>query len=272
MRSSLILTTYKSPEFLDMVLASVTRQSVAPDEVIVAEDGEDARNVAVLKKWQTSFGHKLQHVTQKDRGNRKPLVMNKAVARSSGDYLIFVDADCVLRHDFVGEHLLRADRAAFLTGRRVELSAKATGLLNVEKIRSGYLDGCPWALYADALWGDTQSLGRFFKTPSSLRRLLKQDSVFDIRGCNFSVHREALVKINGFDNEFSGAYGEDSDAEYRLKFLGLEMKSVKGAAIQFHLWHATQNKDSENQERLQRLLKTQDPRARSGLAEAPQIP
>lgn len=272
MRSTLILTTYKSPDFLDRVLASVTRQSVAPDELIIAEDGADPRNASVVERWRGLGLAQLRHVTQVDRGNRKPLVMNKAVAQSSGDYLVFVDADCVLRHDFLAEHLRRADRGAFFSGRRVELSKRATALLSVEKIQAGYLDGWPWALYADAVWGETQSLGRFFKTPTFLRRLLKQESVFDIRGCNFSVHREALVKINGFDNEFSGAYGEDSDAEYRLKFAGLEMKSVKGAAIQFHLWHATQDKDLENQGRLQKLLKSREARARSGLAEAPQIP
>jgi GT2 family glycosyltransferase len=174
----------------------------------------------------------------------------------------------VLRKDFVADHVALSGKDRFLTGRRVELSPEATQILNPDKIKTGYLDSHPWALYADALRGGTQSLGRFFKTPKFLRALLGRNKILDIRGCNFSVHKTHILSINGYSNDFSGAYGEDSDLEYRLKFLGLKMIGCKGAAIQFHLWHPTQNKDSANQLRLKKVLDAKDFYAENGLKEA----
>ncbi len=270
MKISLLVSTYRNPRFLELVLESICRQDHPVDEVLVCEDGAALENRAVVSEYARRLP--LRHVTQLDRGNRKPIVQNKGILAATGDYLILVDGDCVLRGDFVRAHVELAGPDRFLTGRRVELSPAATRALSAERIRAGYLDGWPWALYRDALFGETQSLGRFFRTPGFLRGVLGRNRVDDIRGCNFSVAREALVAINGFSNDFSGAYGEDSDVEYRLKFHGLRMASCKGAAIQFHLWHPTQTKDAENQTRLQAVLEAGVARAANGLAEAAGIP
>ena len=264
MKCSLIITIYKSTAALNCVLESVKRQTVKPMEVIVTEDGEFDQNRQLLLQWKEKLGIPLVHLTQ----NRKPLALNKAILKAQGDYLIFIDGDCLLREDFVASHVEMADEQSFLTGRRVELSEKAARLLTPERIASGYLDFLPLRLYWDALFGETHHLGRFFKTPKVLRRLLDRGSVDDIRGCNFSVHKKHLVAINGFGNHFSGAYGEDSDVEYRLKFLGLQMKSNKGSAIQFHLWHKTQTKDEGNQVLLQEVLRKGQARTDNGLQEA----
>lgn len=39
LRITLIITTYNWPAALDLALRSVARQSVLPDEVVVADDG-----------------------------------------------------------------------------------------------------------------------------------------------------------------------------------------------------------------------------------------
>lgn len=271
MTVSLILTIYKSTDFLERVLESIMRQSHKPDQIIITEDGEFPPNKEVIEKYKRRTPISILHLTQKDIGNRKPLALNKAILKATSEYLVFVDGDCVLREDFIKTHLEMAGEDRFLTGRRVELSEKASKILTREKIASGYLRQIPWALVWDAVTGETQYWGRFFKTPKLLRGIFGQNKIDDIRGCNFSVHRKHMIAINGFSNDFSGAYGEDSDVEYRLKFLGLKMASVKGAAIQYHLWHKTQVKDSENQIRLEQVLKSGKPATPNGLAEAAQI-
>jgi glycosyltransferase involved in cell wall biosynthesis len=269
---SLILSTYKSPHFLECVLESVRLQKYKPLEVIVTEDGELLENKALLEKWNGKLGSDLIHLTQKDVGNRKPLALNKAILKAKGEYLVFVDGDCILRNDFLKAHLEHCDDKGFLTGRRVELSEKVTSQLTPELVGGGYFNKLPLKAILDSIFGKTDSLGRFFKTPILFRKLLKQDKVFDIRGCNFSVHKKHMVAINGFSNDFSGAYGEDSDVEIRLKFLGLKMKSVKGLAIQFHMFHKVQIKDLSNQERLARAMSSGQAHTRNGLAEASVIP
>ena len=39
MKTSLVITTYNWPEALELVLLSLLKQSVLPDEVIIADDG-----------------------------------------------------------------------------------------------------------------------------------------------------------------------------------------------------------------------------------------
>jgi GT2 family glycosyltransferase len=245
-----------------------------PNETIVSEDGAFVSNQQVIAQWQSKWPResKLIHLTQRDDGNRKPLAMNKAVASTQNEYMIFIDGDCVLRQDFISDHISYSDENAFLTGRRVELSARAAGYLTKDRIDSGYLDSIPWFLIADSVFGHTRFTGRFFKVPGWLRKPLKRDSVSEIRGCNFSVYRKHLVAVNGFSNEFSGAYGEDTEIEYRLKFHGLKMKSIKGAAIQYHLWHLQQVIDRKNEERLKELERKPMARTLNGLAEASRIP
>ncbi len=268
MKTSLIISTYKSPQYLERVLASVVAQKTLPFEVIITEDGEFEENRSLIESWKKDLKFATYHLTQKDLGNRKPLALNKAILKATGDYLIFIDGDCILRSDFIADHLALSDESSFITGRRVELSQKISKLLTVEKIKSGYLETSPLKLWWDALAGETHHLGRMFKTPRFLRNLMSRNEVFDIRGCNFSVHRQHMISVNGFDNSFSGAYGEDSDVEYRLKFLGLKMKSIKGAAIQYHLWHPTQKKDASNQERLEKVLHDRKFQTTNGLSQA----
>ena len=65
-------------------------------------------------------------------------------------------------------------------------------------------------------------------------------------GCNFSVPKELMLRINGFDENYTGpGVGEDSDIEFRLKLAGAEFKSVRNKAIVYHFYH-THTKESKN--------------------------
>lgn len=193
--------------------------------------------------------------------------MNNAIRASSGDYILFVDGDCVLRRDYVADHLKLREDDAFLTGRRVELSPKASQWLTSERISSGALDSTPWPLLLDSVFGETKHFEQFFRIPLALRGPFGLNRVHDIRACNLSVHRKHLLKVNGFDNTYSGAYGEDSDLELRLRFAGIKMKGIRGAAIQYHLWHQPQTHDLTNQDRLDALKKRGTFLTENGLAE-----
>jgi glycosyltransferase involved in cell wall biosynthesis len=271
MKVSLSISTYKSPNFLNKVLESVKRQKYKPAEVIVTEDGQNPENLKLLTEWRTKLGIPLIHITQKDIGNRKPLALNKAITKASGDYIVFIDGDCILSDDFISDHVSNVDENCFLAGRRVELSQKASEYLTAERIANGYLNGLPVRLLWDSIVGESHHFWRFFKTPSILVKFFKRGTVHDIRGCNFSVHKKHLISVNGFSNFFSGAYGEDSDMEYRLRFLGLKMKSLRGTALQYHLWHKTQTKDDQNQKLLADVLSKGAARTPDGLAESKAI-
>ena len=59
-----------------------------------------------------------------------------------------------------------------------------------------------------------------------------------IVGCNFSLHKELLEKINGFDENYIGpGIGEDSDIEFRLRLIETKFKAIRNLAIQYHIYH-----------------------------------
>jgi glycosyltransferase involved in cell wall biosynthesis len=155
MKTTLIIAVYKRNDFLEKVLASVERQSLLPAEIIIAEDGSDKTIDETVKKWKSKTSLSIKHFTHKDSGNRKTLAINRAVKMATSEYLIFIDGDCVLHKDFVKAHCDFSQEKYFLTGRRVELSVKASNYLTVDRIKNGYLEKFPLRLYLDALIGKT---------------------------------------------------------------------------------------------------------------------
>jgi glycosyltransferase involved in cell wall biosynthesis len=98
---TLIVTTYNWPAALDLTLRSVARQSVLPNEVIVADDGSGPPTREVVKRWQEQLTVPLVHVWQADEGFRLARSRNRAIAAARGDYVIIVDGDMVLHRHFV---------------------------------------------------------------------------------------------------------------------------------------------------------------------------
>jgi len=71
-----------------------------------------------------------------------------------------------------------------------------------------------------------------------------------VHGCNFSAHRSALIKINGFDEEYDGAWGaEDVDIAFRLISQGFKVKPVKSRG--YHIDHTSR----ENKGQREKLIK-----------------
>lgn len=82
---AVVITTYDHAHYLADALASVARQSVRPDEVIVIDDGshDDPGRVA------TAFG--AQFVRQDNAG--LAAARNRGLAAAGADYVVFLDAD-----------------------------------------------------------------------------------------------------------------------------------------------------------------------------------
>ena len=55
MKCSLVICTYNWPEALAMVLLSVNKQSVLPDEVIIADDGSGSSTSKVINEFSKSI-------------------------------------------------------------------------------------------------------------------------------------------------------------------------------------------------------------------------
>jgi hypothetical protein len=68
-------------------------------------------------------------------------------------------------------------------------------------------------------------------------------------GSNFSVHKEDLEAINGFDERYEApAVGEDTDIEVRMLWNNMRIRMVKNVAVQYHIHHKKLPRPEKNLE------------------------
>ncbi|MEN9724005.1 MAG: hypothetical protein RJB38_1991 [Pseudomonadota bacterium] len=264
--ASLLVSTYEMPRHLELVLEGLVRQSTRDFELLICDDGSGSETAAIVNRFKATAPFAVTHLWQENQGFRKCRILNEGLRRSSGKTLIFLDGDCVPHRHFVRDHLEQQAPGHYLAGRRVELGPKISATLTPEKIRQGYFDFPMPSLIWSALTGETEFIQRALRIGhASLRSRLGMNRIVDLKGCNYSVSREHLEAINGFDEAYEGYGREDTDVEIRLQNRGLQIKSLKGLAIQFHVWHPRREFTPKNDDRLEELRKSGRIRCERGL-------
>jgi glycosyltransferase involved in cell wall biosynthesis len=229
MRTSLLITTYNWPEALELTLASVTRQSLPPDEVVVADDGSGPATLAVIERWRERLAMPLLHVWQADEGFRLARSRNRAIAAASMDYMVLVDGDMMLHHHFIRDHVACARPDCFIQGARPQLSPEVTRrLLNGEQMSLGWWTaGLQRRAYA---WRNTLVSRMTSRVKTTLG---------GIQGCNQSFWRKHALQVNGYDERFNAWGPEDREFAARLLHIGVHRNYVRHRAVAFHLHHRT---------------------------------
>ena len=126
MRVSLIIATYNWPESLILALRSIEKQTIVPEEVVIADDGSTAETKEMIDKFQKESELNIIHSWQEDNGFRAAKSRNKAIAKSCGDYIILIDGDIVLHRKFIQDHVKSAKVGYFIQGFRVLLTQDTT--------------------------------------------------------------------------------------------------------------------------------------------------
>jgi O-antigen biosynthesis protein len=90
---SVIVAAYNDWAALEGCLQSLTRQTDGPDfEVIVVDDGSDEAAPETIRRWEGESSLRLTVVRQPHSGIST--ARNHGIRISSGEVLLFVDADC----------------------------------------------------------------------------------------------------------------------------------------------------------------------------------
>jgi len=249
MKVSLIVAVYKDIEALELIFQSLKNQTYKNFEVIVAEDGNYENMKNFINKSKKYFDFEIKHTTQEDLGVRKSKSQNNAIRKASGEYLIFIDGDCILYKDFIKNHVLLSKNNAIVTGRRVNLGPKYSKYLREKKISPLELEKSFLFKYFD-IKNDAKEErhseeGFSIKPYGIIHKILqKRRKKLSLLGCNMSMHKKAIYKINGFDEDLgNSAYAGDSDLEWRFEGLGYEIIPARFLANQFHLYHKRSNQD-----------------------------
>lgn len=238
MNVSLIISVYKDVASLRTVLEGLKFQTWRDYQVVISEDGESGE----MRNFLHGYAHEgpLLHLTQPDVGWRKNQALNRAIQRAAGDYLIFIDGDCVLHHRFIENHVRFSGKRKILAGKRVKLGPAFSAMFRegisdlpalerkVEKEkRAMRKDGAKF--YEEAFYIDPDGFLSFIP---KLRKM------HQLKGCNMSFYREDIEAINGFDEDYQlPAIGEDIDLTWRFRGLGYELFSLRNLAVQYHLYH-----------------------------------
>jgi glycosyltransferase involved in cell wall biosynthesis len=240
---SLVVTTYNRSDALSLVLSGLRAQSDPHFEVILADDGSSIEHIKRARAAISRLGSKVTHVWHPDVGFTASQVRNLGVAAAKGDYIIFLDGDCVPEVDFVAQHRKLMQRGCFVNGSRVLLSARFTGeLLRIPQSPHGQTASY-WV--RQRLSGSATKLTGLLRLPDGKFRCHAQFRWKGIRSCNLAVWRTDYEQVNGFDETFVGWGHEDADFVLRLHNAGLVRKNGFCATEVFHLWHRESSRSQE---------------------------
>lgn len=92
MRYSIIIPVYNRPDEVDELLNSLTQQTVHDFEVIVVEDGSSVTCEHVVKQYEQQLNIRYFNKPNSGPGQTR----NYGAERSSGEYLLILDSDCIL--------------------------------------------------------------------------------------------------------------------------------------------------------------------------------
>jgi glycosyltransferase involved in cell wall biosynthesis len=235
MHVSVIISTFEAPAWLEKVLWGYRAQTHARFEVIVADDGSGPETALVIERVRRTTKMPIVHVWHPHEGFRKCRILNHAIGRARGDYLIFTDGDCVPRADFVATHVALAAPGRGLSGGCIRLPMAASQALTQEDIFSGRCMRSAW------LRGHGTAARSLLKIVASTDlagavadRLVTTRATFN--GHNASVWRDDALRVNGFDMRMQYG-GLDREFGDRLVNAGVRFRQIRHRAICLHLDH-----------------------------------
>lgn len=100
---SIIIPCFNSERFLKETVESALRQSRAPDEIIVVDDGSTDESWNVIR----GFGGQVRAVRQSNAG--ASAARNRGTLLASGDYIQYLDADDLLEREALARKLAVAE-------------------------------------------------------------------------------------------------------------------------------------------------------------------
>jgi glycosyltransferase involved in cell wall biosynthesis len=233
--TSIVISTYNSPLWLEKVLYGYNNQTYRMFEVIIADDGSTSDTAEMLERLQKEVFFSIVHVWHEDAGFQKTKILNKAIGKCSAPYIIMSDGDCIPRKDFVEQHVKYRQEGYFLSGGYFMLPMKISEGIQKEDI---YTENCfklgwlkkqglkstikNWKITSGSFFAGI--LNRFTPTTASWN------------GHNSSAWKSDIEAVNGFDERMQYG-GEDRELGERLRNFGLNVKQIRYSAIVVHLDH-----------------------------------
>ncbi len=229
---SVIIPTYNRARNLKNCLESLTWQDFKAFEVIICDDGSSDQTQAVAESFQTRLN--LRYRWQPDEGFRAAEARNMGLKLARGKALTFLDSDLVVPPCFLSRHLegLKSQPKIVVNSyvaRQLEPDDTDLGLPPAEYIPK----------HTNNLKIDRRDRFELFdREPVAETYFLDSNA--------FSIWREDLNFIGGFDANFVGWGLEDTELGYRIAGHNMKLLLIKTGVESYHQIHyVSEDKDAQ---------------------------
>ena len=226
MKYSIIVPVYNRPDEVDELLQSLTRQTFRKGvEVIIVEDGSSLTCEDVVRRYAGKL--QLRYYTKENSGPGQ--TRNYGAEHSQGDWLIFLDSDCVLPPGYlqaVDEELSTPSDA--LAPRRV-VKARSDSQLSTKIDAWGGPDRAHES-FTPVQKAINYSMTSFLTTGGIRGGRRQMDRKFYPRSFNMGIRRSLYRALGGFS---SMRFGEDIDLSLRIYESGAGCRLIPEAWV----WH-----------------------------------
>lgn len=264
MFASVIFTTYNHPKWLEKTLWGFSVQSYRDFEIIIGDDGSDQETRDIIEALTPLIDIPIKHIWQRDDGFQKCRILNKAILKSRGEYLIFTDGDCIPHPDFVRNHVALAAENTMLSGGYFKLPLDVSRAITKQDIIDGNCTRPGWLLKHGVPF--TPKLSKLFSHPligALLDALTITRATWN--GHSSSTWKKHIIATNGFDERMQYG-GQDREFGERLMNMGIKTRQVRYRCSCVHLDHErgyarpesiAKNRQIRQHTRAQKLTRTE---------------
>jgi len=251
MNVSVLIIVYDRPAHLRACLHALSLQTRPADQIVVVDDGSSPAAADAIRDSVAQSGLPIKLVSRVRTGYCPAAARNEAVRHADHEYLLFHDCDILAFPDLIERHLAASDPGLFQIGN--------CGYLNASRSQP-FLEQTNWnaedlkrAWQAADLSAVNKAARRFCWHSLQRRFGVARRHKPKLLSGHFSLYREDLLEVNGFDEKYVGWGYEDDDLGMRLYLAGLRSHSLIKTARALHLHHPSAKPPAEQGVRPNRI-------------------
>ncbi len=197
---SIVIPTHNRVRMLQRLLKSVDALELAPDEVIIINDGSSDQTHNFLKEWEKNNHNFISIALNKSKSQGPGVARNMGIQLASSDAIAFTDDDCILHPSWI-----KSIKNSIFWERK-----KLAGIGGkVFHFRRGAVS-------------EYYSYHRILEPPKYKQYLVTANACY---------LKECLLEVNGFNETHKYPGGEDNGLSFKLANQGYTFEFEKNMIV-----------------------------------------